>query len=339
MSANFTAKTRDAGSSAVKFSGRRILFPAIAFLLLAAGACSAKSFSGSAAYSGGGSPARAFSYDTAAAPAAASAEVGLRGAGAILPEDGTVPEAAGQERKLVREAELRLRVQDPEAAEGPLFAAMETHKAYASMVQIYENSRTYAIRVPQASYEAFLGEVNSMGKVLYRTESTEDVTLRYYDLEGRLNTSRELLRTFQNYLGQAKNIDEIMTVERRIAELQAEIDRHGTRLRSLANQVDYASINLEIVGPAAISSYAAPSLGERLAGLFQSFGTFASLVLVILTGLVIYGIPAILLLVLLFWLLFGRIGVIKKLWRLAAGKKEKSSLSGKETGREENVSL
>ncbi|MDR3172894.1 MAG: DUF4349 domain-containing protein, partial [Treponema sp.] len=211
MSANFTAKTRDAGSSAVKFSGRRILFPAITIALLAASACSAKSFSGSAAYAAGGSsPAQAFSYDMAAAPAAVSAEADRGGAGAILPEDGTVPEA-GQERKLVREAELRLRVQDPEAAEGPLLAAMETHKAYASMVQIYENSRTYAIRVPQVSYEALLGEVNSMGKVLYRTESTEDVTLRYYDLEGRLNTSRELLRTFQNYLGQAKNIDEIVT--------------------------------------------------------------------------------------------------------------------------------
>jgi hypothetical protein len=233
--------------------------------------------------------------------------------------DGTAA-AAGPERKLVREAELRIRVPDPEKAEEPLLTAMETHKAYAASVWIHENSRTYAIRVPQAAYETLLGELNSMGKVLYRTERAEDVTLRYYDLEGRLNTSRELLKTFQNYLGRAENIDEIMTVERRIAELQAEIDQQGTQLRSLANLVDYASIELEMVGPAAASSPAEPALGERLAELFQSFGGFASLVLVILTGLVIYGIPAVLLLAFLFWLLFGRIGVIKKLWRFAAGK-------------------
>jgi hypothetical protein len=255
------------------------------------------------------------------------------GASATAAADADGAAAAGdasravQTRKLVKNAELRLRVEDPEAAEKPVAAIMEKYGAYAAEVRIYDNSRTYTIRVPSASYEPLLAEVNGIGKILYRTESAEDVTLRYYDLEGRLATKQELLKTFQGYLGKAENIEEIMTVERRIAELQQEIDWTGTQLRSLADLVDYATVDLELRGPSS-SSPSKPSAGERLSSLFRVFGDYASAVLVILTGIVIYGVPSVLILALLFWILFGRIGLLKKLWRLAAGKTIKHSAGG-----------
>ena len=165
-----------------------------------------------------------------------------------------------------------------------------------------------------------LADLAGLGRVIRRSESAEDVTLRYYDLDSRLATKRELLSTYQSYLGRARNIEEIMTVESRIADLQQEIEWTGTQLRNLANLVDYSTIDLEIVGPPSTSSYAEPTLGEKLRRLFDSFGDVASSALVALTGIVIFGIPAMLILILLFWVLFGRIGLLKKLWRLASGK-------------------
>jgi hypothetical protein len=35
----------------------------------------------------------------------------------------------------------------------------------------------------------------------------------------------------------------------------------------------------------------------------------------------VYGIPALLILIVLFWILFGRIGLVRKIWRLAGAKK------------------
>jgi hypothetical protein len=196
---------------------------------------------------------------------------------------------------------------------------MGKYGAYTSSVSIFENSRHYTIRVPAASFDPLFAELAGMGKLLHRTESAEDVTIRFYDLEGRLTTKRELLKTFQGYLGKAKDIDEIMTVEKRIAELQQEIDWTGTEFRALADLVDYATVNLELAGPAVPS--AAPDLGDRIAGLFGGFREFAVTVLIILLGIVVYGIPGILILALLFRLLFGRIGLAKKLWRITAGQK------------------
>jgi hypothetical protein len=224
-------------------------------------------------------------------------------------------------RKLVKRAEIRIRVEDPAAMEKPLMDLMEKYDAWPASTEIYENSRDYTIRVPSPYYNEMLGGLTGLGRVLRRWENTEDVTLRYYDLDGRLATKRELLKTYQDYLGRARNIDEILSVENRIADLQQEIDWTGTQLRNLANLIDYSTINVGISGPVSVSSYATPTLGEKLRALFGSFGDFVSSALVALTGIVIYGVPAMLVLILLFSFLFGRIGILKKIWRIAAGKK------------------
>jgi hypothetical protein len=122
-------------------------------------------------------------------------------------------------------------------------------------------------------------------------------------------------------LGRARNIEEILSVEAKISELQNDLEGTGRELRNLANRVDYAVVDLNIQGPVASSPYRGPTAGERFRELFSGFGGFLSVLAVILSGIVIYGIPVLLLLILLFWLLFGKIGLLKKLLRAAAGKK------------------
>lgn len=229
--------------------------------------------------------------------------------------------AENVERKIVRRANIRVRVENLEAAEISINGLMEKYGAYAAWTSADENSRRYTIRVPSAVYRDFLAGTAGMGKVINRTESAEDVTLRYYDLEGRLGTSKELLKTFQSYLGKAKNIDEILSVEKRIAELQSEIDSTGKDLRRLSNDVDYSTVELYIFeSGVAVTQY--PTLLDYVKGLFRSFSKFLSVLAVILIGIAVYGVPIVLLLLFFFWLLFGKIGLLKKLWRLAAGRKK-----------------
>jgi hypothetical protein len=223
------------------------------------------------------------------------------------------------ERKIVMTAHVRVRVENLNEADSFVKDLMKKYNAYASSTDINDNSRNYSIRVPSSAYKAAIDEINSMGRLLGRSESAEDVTLRYYDLEGRLATKKELLKTFQSYLGKAKTIEEILSVEKRISELQYEIEGTGKELRNLTNRIDYATIDLSVLGPIASSPYRGPTLVERLKELFGSFGKFLSGIVMILVGIVIFGIPVLLLLVFFFWLLFGKIGLLKKLWRTAAG--------------------
>lgn len=218
------------------------------------------------------------------------------------------------ERKLVKSANIRIRVDNLETADASIDELLNKYQAYSASTNIEENSRYYSLRVPAQYYEVFLSETSGMGRLLHRYESTEDVTLRYYDLEGRLETKKELIKVFQSYLGRANSIEEILAVEARIAELQYDIDGTGIQLRNLANRVDYATIDLSLLGPVMSTPSRGLTLAERIKQLFSGFGSFLSTIAVILIGIVIYGIPIILLTVFLFWLLFGKVGLVKKLF-------------------------
>ena len=220
------------------------------------------------------------------------------------------------ERKLIKRANVSVRVENLSAADDAVNALLKKYDAYAASTNIEENSRYYSLRVPAKFYDVFLAETGSMGRLINRFENTEDVTLRYYDLEGRLATKKELQKTFQSYLGKAKTIEEILSVEARLSELQYDIEGTGIQLRNLANQVDYATIDLNLRGPATSSPNRGLTFGERVKQLFGGFGGFLSAVAMILLVIVIYGIPILLLLGLLYVLLFGKIGLAKKLWRL-----------------------
>jgi len=311
---------------------RIVLYLLLSAVFLLCAACGGSGYSTASSSGGAAFQRAAVAYDMETAyetsgPRALAEEAAFDGSGG--PETPLGADVTEQSRKLIKRAELRLRVEDPAAIEAPLSNLMAKYNAWPASTGIYENSRNYSIRVPTNSYDTMLSELAGLGRILRRTENAEDVTLRYYDLEGRLATRRELLRTYQDYLGRAGNIADIMTVESRIADLQQEIDWTGTQLRNLANLIDYSTIDLDIIGPPSASSYAEPRLSEKVRELFSSFGGVASSALVVLMGIVIYGVPAILIVTLLFWLLFGRIGLLKKLWRIAAGK------SGAESSRED----
>jgi hypothetical protein len=243
-------------------------------------------------------------------------------------------------RKLVKTADVEIRADrsllDDEGkiagASKKIDEMLDTYDAYSKRSAVYENSLNYTIRVPEPSYEAMLSGLSVLGKVTSRTETAEDVTLNYYDLSGQFATKQALLQTFRSYLTKAQTIEDIMSVETRIAELQNEIDWLGTELVELSNLVDYATINLILRSPQTTTGY---SLGDRVADLFEGFGDFASGALVVILGIVVFGIPLIIVFLAAFWLLFGRIGLLKKAFRFAAG----TSPSGTKTSADNTSGL
>ncbi|MDR1931104.1 MAG: DUF4349 domain-containing protein [Treponema sp.] len=236
-----------------------------------------------------------------------------------------VPRPAEKTRKLIKTADVEIRADRSLLdEEGKFFGAakkvdqlLDRYGAYSERSVIHEDSLSYRIRVPQNSYETMLSGLSVLGKLSSRVERAEDVSLRYYDLEGRLATKKTLLQTFQSYLGRAQTVEDIMSIETRIAELQNEIDWLGTQLAELSNLTDYAVINLSLYSSQAAASY---TLGDRIAGLFESFGSFASGALVVILGIILFGVPLVLLILLAFWIFFGRLGLLRKAFRLAAGK-------------------
>jgi len=227
---------------------------------------------------------------------------------------------------LARTADIRIKVENLDRAADELVAIMEKYAAYGSSGSMTETLHRHTIRVPAVSYGPFVSAVVELGLVFSRTENAEDVTVRYFDLEGRLATQRELLNTLRAYLARTTTIREILDVESRIAEVQRTIDEMGSNLRILGNRVDYATVSLVIEGPYVGKAVIRATLGERIVDLFGGFGEFAAKVVIVLVGFVVYVVPILALVLAFVWISFGRIGLLKKLWRFAmhgsAGRKK-----------------
>ncbi|MCL1812476.1 MAG: DUF4349 domain-containing protein [Treponema sp.] len=225
-------------------------------------------------------------------------------------------------RKLIKQADLRIEA-DPSFidSEGKLSGLnqkvdelMNRYGAYSESTRSDENTAHFTIRVPEVFYESLIAGTSVLGKTRSRAETAEDVTIKYYDLEGRLNTKKTLLATFQSYLSRTVSIDDIMKVETRIAELQNEIDWLGNQLTRLGNLVDYATVELTVYTYYSTPAY---TFGDRVKQLFSGFGGFASNVLLGILWIIIYLVPIILVCLVAFWLLFGKVGILKKAFRSA----------------------
>jgi hypothetical protein len=227
-------------------------------------------------------------------------------------------------RKLITTASLRLRIDSLDKGTVQITDLLGKYNSYSSETRIYGNQRNYTIKVPAGNYKSFLEELTNIGKVIYFSERTEDVTIKYYDLESRLNTKKELMRTYQNYLGKAQKIEDILAVEAKISGLQNDIDTTGAEFNVLSNLIDYSTVELELSGPITANNYGNESLANRVKQLFTGLGEYVSTVLIILLGIVVYGIPAIIILILIYWILFGKIGLLKKVWWLVSEKKGKA---------------
>jgi hypothetical protein len=233
-----------------------------------------------------------------------------------MAENAVVPSS----RKLIKQAELHIEAdQSLINEEGKLFGVnqkvdelIRKYEAYSEQTRSDENSARFTIRVPQIYYESLIAGAGVLGKINSRSETAEDVTIKYYDLEGRLNTRKALLVTYQGYLSRARDIDDIMKVEARIADLQNEIDRMGNQFTQLANLIDYATIELYIYN---YSYTPSNTFKDSVGSIFKSFRNFASGALLVVLAIVVYGTPITIFCLLAFWLLFGRVGILKKSFR------------------------
>lgn len=236
--------------------------------------------------------------------------------------DNGQPVDAKAGRKLVYQASMDMETPDLPAAEAFTDAAVQTAGAYVARRNADGNSIFLQIRVPVAALEGLMAALAGQGRILGRSLTAEDVTDRYFDLEGRLRNKRLLEARYRNYLDEARTMDEILQVERNLSELTNEIEGLEGSFRDLGKHIELATLSISIR-----STYSAdpssPTLGQSLRRLLGGFGEALRIFLVILVALVLYGIPGLLVLAGLWWLAFGKLGLVRHLFFLVGRGKTK----------------
>ena len=159
-----------------------------------------------------------------------------------------VPPAAQEGAKIIYTAEMNLETTDFESAVKTLAALTEELGGYYGSSSLSNGgtyrSGNYTIRIPAENYRTFLDRAGSACHLLSLYEYTDDVTAEYFDTSGRLDTEKAKLARLQELLGQAKDMEDIITLESAIAQAEENIDRLSGEIRYYDAQVDYSTVTV-----------------------------------------------------------------------------------------------
>ncbi len=227
------------------------------------------------------------------------------------------------ERKLIRTGNINLEVSSLEDGADALTAWVTKYNGYISNSNQYSNSSNFTVRIPAEKFNDAMNSFAGLGKLKTRSVQAEDVTDSYYDLKTRLETKKLLREKYNQYLKKAENVKDLMEIERNLNNVISEIESMEGRLKLLTNQIDYSTINvyLEAEKPAYSPSYSIQRIDFKRVG--YNIINFVIQLFKLLIYIIVYGIPILALLFLFYWLCFGRIGLIRKLFRRLSRKADK----------------
>ncbi len=175
--------------------------------------------------------------------------------------------------------------------------------------------------------EAFLQAAQASGNVVNQSETTEDVTLQYSDVESRKKSLEIEQERIWALLEKAESLESVIALEERLSEIRYELESLEARLRLYNNQVEYSTVHLTLYE--ADESRLTPSkpltAAQRISRDFQnnlaSMGQLLLNLLISILTLAPFWVPAVLLILLLIWLLRRKVGNAKCFFR----KKKKST--------------
>jgi hypothetical protein len=166
---------------------------------------------------------------------------------------------------------------DVQVKKGGFEAAFDTARMVASKYGGYVESSstsgtdvrtgTLTIRVPAASFDQAMNELDGLGTVKAQSISGQDVTSQYVDLKARLTTWETQEAVLLRLMRQATSVEATLRVQRELQDVQFRIEQIKGQLRVLDNQTSLATITLSLREPGApvhvqTTTSERPSLGE-----------------------------------------------------------------------------
>lgn len=172
-------------------------------------------------------------------------------------------------QKIIRTIKLSLSTRAFDEDLEKLNAALEQYKGYVEYSDIAADrgNRRYAnftLRIPKDNLDSFLDQVKGVGQTVSMTESQEDVSERYSDTATRLQTQTTKMERLIDLLSKAVYVEDILQIEREIADTQYQIDRLTGSLRGMDSKVDYSTVSLYMTEEVVTVSPTDPTLAERV---------------------------------------------------------------------------
>ncbi len=159
------------------------------------------------------------------------------------------------ERMFILNASLSIDVYDLEKSVQKAVEITENAKGYIDQKsKDGEKDASLSLRVPSTALKPVVEKIAKIGDVTKKYVSSKDVTEQYIDTNARLKNKIILRNKLKKLLDKAKNVKDILAIEKELNRVQSDIDSMQGRMDSLKSKVEFAELDVyfhrkPILGP------------------------------------------------------------------------------------------
>ncbi len=252
---------------------------------------------------------------------------------------------ASQPRKIVRNAELSLETMEYEPSLERIPALAEQAGGYVESsssdgISLYERNNSYpsrrsasfTVRVPAENLDSFMASLAGEFNLLNKSESSADISDRYYDTQAHLSNLQIQEKRLLELLEKAGKLADLLEIEKELADVRYQIETLTAAMKRMDSQVSYSSVNIFLQEVVEYQEITAPprTFGDRLGETFKdSWHNFLNICENLLFG-AIYLAPLLLMLaaVLAVVLLIIRMAVRRRKAIKSQSRTDESRLEG-----------
>lgn len=230
-----------------------------------------------------------------------------------------------KDRKLIKNGSICLEVENLANAEKSITEWCQSFDGYIASSYTEETRSSFSVKIPAKDFDNAMTSIGTFGKVKSRNIFTQDVTEQFYDLETRLETRKILQERLQEYLSNAKDIKDMIQIENELNNTISEIESMEGRMRRLSDQIEFSTISVTVDLPYRTTEqgFQWPEFGKEFRYFISNIVDFFAGFILTILYIVIFGIPILAAIAFFYWILLGKVGLLKKLFKKLSGNKEK----------------
>ena len=179
-------------------------------------------------------------------------------------------------RKLIKTVDMQVETTEFDVVVSKLTEKVDTAGGYIEQSDVYGDTgssddvrrASYTIRVPKNKLDNFLEAVAENSNITRKSESVEDVTLQYVDVQSKKEALEVERQRLLELIAEAQDIDTVLVIESKLTDIRYELESLESRLRTYDNQVDYSTVHISVVE---VKVYTPPKPESRLDKLVEGF--------------------------------------------------------------------
>ena len=130
-------------------------------------------------------------------------------------------------------------------------------------------SANLTVRIPAENVDSFTDEVSGLANVVSRNLRREDITLKYVATSSRVTALETEEARLLELLAEADNMTDLLEIEARLTDVRYELENYASQLRLYDNQIDYATVYLNIEEVQEYTPVEEPTFLERIKTTFS----------------------------------------------------------------------